>query len=138
MLPRIVRQTLGGNSLALRTPSVALSLWCALKAFTCGDRSMTALWTRSNADQPGRLKNLHQMPFTFGNDTRISRPQITGLVRCGFPNDSHFSGDDVYQLISIRMQLAAVWRSTGHVRKCNDEPVAQSRWPGLVLDERHT
>jgi len=77
------------------------------------------------------------MPFTFGNDTSFSRPQLTGLVRCGFPDDSHFSRDDVDQLIAIRMQLAAVWWSTSHVRDRNDEPVAQGRRSGLVLYKRH-
>ena len=86
--------------------------------------SMIAPRTWGDADQPGRLKDLHQMPFAFGNDASVSRPQLTGLVRCGFPDDSDFSRYDEDQLISIRMQLTAVWGSTVHVRDCNHEPIA--------------
>jgi hypothetical protein len=109
----------------------------ALTVLARVDRSMASPWTRSNTDQPGRLKNLHQMPLTLRNDTNFSRPQVTVLVRCGLPDDSDFPRDNVDQLISIRMQFAAVWGSTGHVRESNNEPVAQSRRSGLVLDERH-
>ncbi len=99
---------------------------------------MIAIRTRGDMQQSRGLEQMHPMPFPFGNDAGVTRPQFKGRIGSGVHSNGHPSGKNQNELITVRMPLTVMRRITRHVGYANVESIHPRMRTALVFNRAHT
>jgi len=75
---------------------------------------MVTVWSRRNMNELRLLKHIDEVPLAFSYDASVSGTHLNRVVRFRFPRYPEPSGYDVQNLVTIRMNLAAMWRVIDH------------------------
>src|SRR5580658_8185822 len=100
--------------------------------------TMIPVRTRRDMQQSRGLQKMHPMPFPLWNDARISRTQLQRSIWRGVDGDGHPPGENINELIPVRMPLTGVGWITRHVRDTDAESICAQGRTSTVRNRRHS
>src|SRR6476659_9353015 len=138
-----IRSASGGDSPTKRRSAATCGASTGRRDRGCGPSSSAGQWpvvavgSGRDVHEPARLAHRDLVPGALRHHDGVAGAEVDQAFAVGeLEADRYRAGDEVKELVAVRMHLAIVRRVAGDERRADRVPVDALRWaPRLLLDD---